>query len=569
MWPRITLTSFLLLLAGVSWAEDPPEKSLRQFIDFKKSVGILDYFPSDNIPDEAAQSSNNIDHTLNGVLSRRRALAHTLSADLHWGNESGHGEITSGYRNDHFWLYPSTITPGKIQFIGRIGTKIYGVDETRSLAIDAQIGPLVTVGQQYGGIADGGHFYVVAPSTNMLKITETGGAPFYYNARYLQAPPPGNIFKSHLDRFLITGSSKTGFGMTVYFSSSDLIESWPAENFFEVIGGAEEYITCIGDPLFGNLPLYTNKAVRLVTGSEYPDDENPGNINVRLIYSGIGCVSQKSVKNMNNTQYFFSGGQGGNVPGIYAFNGVSVKEKTKPLRTFFRDMVKRSTDTAPKAASFVYQDNYCLSVVTVTVKSTTTNTTVCIDTNDRITMYRPFHFDDSAEFNDNVYLEVDTWAMGNPVPADIVRREVLTVGRGALRDVFYPGSINGIPLEAAVPWAYKTKDFDLGDAARQKSPERAYIKTSASTGAFVLTVQANYDFGKSSTTWTIDLSTFKATASSGTWSVVRSTDSMVTKLLFPTGAKPLDFNNINFEVSSSSDIAIDYIDLYVNKRPLK
>ena len=361
--------------------------------------------------------------------------------------------------------------------------------------------------------------------------------------------------------------------MTVFFSSSDLIESWPPENTLEVIGEPEEYITCIGDPLFGNLPLYTNKATRLVTGSVYPDDEDAGNINVRLIHSGVGCLSQKSVKTMNNMQYFLSGGQGGNVPGIYAFNGVSVKEKTKPLRTFFRDSVNISTGIVETSAAFVYRENYCLSVTTITNSPANGVLTVCIDGSDRITTYDNFNFSDSFEFNDKVHLLTNRCALGG---AGGQCSEIISGYFRAIHNPSYTNDFDEFPhtdvnekKPSAIQFAYKTKDFDLGHPNAEKGPERAYVKSSVSTNPVILTVQANYNFGSSSTTWRINLSTYYATVSSNTQTIYKSSDSMVTKLTFPSSLNKLDFNTINFTVSASSAVILDYIDFYALKRPLK
>lgn len=554
---------FLAISCAASFAADPPAGTLRKLIKFKESVGNFDFFQSDEIPEMAAQSLKNVDYQINGSLRRRRGVENFVSVT------SPFVQIGGGAVNDSFWIYKTTTNHS--YFISRISGAI-GHSAGFDIGYFDQniLQPFVT--GQVDAIQADGNFYVVSEVTPIVKLTEVQPlTPL--NMSYISKSPAGRIIKSHLDRFLVTGSTRAGEENIVYYSSANFIGTWPEDNFFEVFAQSGERITCLGDPIFGNLPLYTNRTTRLITGSDYPDPEDStsgseGNINVRLVYDGIGCSSPRSVKNVRNKQYFFSSGQDGQFPGIYEFNGVSVKEKTKPIRNFFKNSVQNSTATL--AVGYVYGDQYCLNVATNGCERPAV--VVCVDETDRIWKYDPLRVGMLADLNGVAYAAMDidqrtqtpcngrssNYHIGQYDKSD----EFEKFGDGTSPNLYYP-----------ISWSYKTKDFSMSDqggdnSARQKFPDRAYIKTSVSTMTpTYMNVQANYDYGTSSTNWRIDVSTIYKTGNILT--VMKSSSAVVNKLLFDSGVRNLDFIFINFEISSSSNILVDSLDFYAGLRPLK
>lgn len=554
---------FLAISCVTSFAADPPSGTLRKLIKFKESVGNFDFFQSDEIPEMAAQSSKNLDFLINGSLRRRRGIQNFVSVT------APYIPIGSGARNDSFWIYKTTTN--HTYFISRVGGAIGHSPGLDTGIFDQNILQPFTTGQ-VDAIQSEGNFYVVSEATPIVKLTEVQPlTPL--GMSYINRSPAGKIIKSHLDRFLVTGSTRPGEENIVYYSSANFIGTWPEDNFFEVFAQSGERITCLGDPIFGNLPLYTNRTTRLVTGSDYPDPEDStagseGNISVRLVYDGIGCSSPRSVKNVRNKQYFFSSGQDGQFPGIYEFNGVSVKEKTKSIRNFFKNSVQNSTATL--AIGYVYGDQYCLNVATNGCERPLA--VVCVDDTDRVWVHPKFDVGMMADLNGQSYIMADRVSYDGTPPCG----ENAPSYRISLYDKLeeYDRLGDGTAPTAQlfqIPWSYKTKDFSMSDqtdnSARQKFPDRAYIKTSVSTATTYLNVQANYDYGTSSTSWRVDVSTIYKTGNILT--VMKSSSAVVNKLLFDSGTTNRDFTFINFEISSSSNILVDSLDFYAGLRVLK
>lgn len=534
-------------------AEDPPANALHLFLNFNQSKGLMDYYSSDNIPDEYAREMNNVDWSLNGGLHSRRGIQ--------WYYTPSPAQETN-MSIQYFWVHTST-TNNKY-FFNRLHGDFYS-GWFRSLPFPDDLSPIPSHGWdcRIDYLNSNGLAFFVSETTGMYKVFEKVPGTLIF--QIVPQGPRGYIAKTHLDRMVVAGSTNPSDAMTVFFSSANDYEQWPAENFVDLNSeSGQEKITCIGDQIFGNLPIYTNKTTRLVTGTEYPDADNdsPGNITVKTISNTIGCADQRAVKTLRNKQYFYSDGQGGNYPGIYEFNGVTVKEKTIPYRRFFKDFVVNSS-TAPGASpiAFTWKDSYCVLVATINGALTgsgdilgfvpTTDAQICIDENDRITFSGAsrvggFDIDGSTGYFINNLL------------------------RGGGNHGVYVYDVAGSTLDLRqdlvqlpISWKYKTKDFGMTNQnnVRAKVPERLYIKHSKNPG--IMTVRANYDFGTSSTTWTIDTSSFYKTGDKLT--VMTSSDNIINRLRFPSSTR---FRYVNFELFGASQAAVDFLDFFATPESL-
>lgn len=550
--------SFLIFPAILGAAEPAP---LRQYVDFKDSVGNFDYFKSDEIPDTASQSQDNIDFSIDSRLRPRRGRVEFTHLD-----PGSFG--TSAQSQRYFWAFTST---------NGVNYGIIGLTSLQHISIPASFGltGLTFVDfsrpfMQMDFTNANGVGYVVSEDSRVVKVTE--GAPNTpLRATSLPGSPAGSIIKPHLDRMLISGCTIPDTQMTVYFSSSSDFDKYPADNFFDVDAVASnEKITCIGDSIFGNAPLFTNKTTRLITGTEYPSTEEaidlPGNISIKLISPSIGCVSQRTVKTAKGKTMFFSGGQNGTIPGIYEFNGVSVKERTKQYRRFFRDTVVVSTYPPPTA--FVYKDTYCLQVATKDasgLSSPFASTLVCLDENDKLLFQSDSNIGAFDLFGDRGYFFTARQTVTpNPASSNGKWHLIFSYDTAGTTQDSVLGSDGTTPTFYPIPWNYKTKDFNMGsnNVNRLKTPERLYVKHSVSPSTGIFTVTAIYDFGKSSTSWTINASTRTPPYLTGSITTVMNTSiDRIEKLTFP--GSPM-FNFINFEISGSSDVAINYLDFYAN-----
>lgn len=575
---RKSFILFLGILAGgLARAADPPQGSLRLFIPFTKSGGLFKYLKSDQMPDNNARSVNNLDYSIDGLMRSRHTIkavfdltfSQTPSANINESIVDGTLKNIKQPQNDYFIIYHATT--GFNYFVSKVEDQIDIIENENALEIPIQI--QLSTGS-IDAIETNGDLFIVNEVSPIIKITEISQSYVDPNLvlvnlkkSYIPGSPSGNILKTHLDRYLVAGSTVGGQQNTLIYSSGTTFDgadiySWPPENTIELFAQSNERITCIGDAVFGNVPIYTNFTSRLLTGSDYGDDITPGNINVRMINGNVGCSSQKSVKNLRNKQYFYFSGEGGQWPGIYEFNGVGVKEKTAPIRSFFRDEVQNSTATLHTA--YTYKDKYCLNVATNSFDRL--NTVVCVDETDRIWMYRPFIPSMMDTLNGASYF-VSYFALmdKNKIGASGDTGARYSIYRYDVDDLL--DIIRNVPIP--ISWTYKTKDFPIGDEnmSRQKVPERVYFKTESTTYSCIVQVQANFDFGKSSMTWLVDPSTFYSKGSIIT--VSSATGNVLNRLYFPTGKSNLDFNNINFEVSGSSKVQIDYIDAYFGTQALK
>ena len=67
---KLILGSLLLVAGSIGiYCADPPENTLFLNIDFSQIKGQFDYLDSTEIPDEYGQYINNIDWSINGLLT--------------------------------------------------------------------------------------------------------------------------------------------------------------------------------------------------------------------------------------------------------------------------------------------------------------------------------------------------------------------------------------------------------------------------------------------------------------------------------------------------------------------
>lgn len=560
MWKNTILLSMVLSLAPTLFAEDSPAGIQRFVVSFKDSVGLFDYFKSDDIPDKAAQVATNIDWSIDGALHSRRGIdnVYYFNALNDISNIVGNGQAVQGARNDSFWVYRSTTD--RLYLIARFESFLQAITPPEgTYAQDLTATKPFKTGQA-DALKTEGNFYIVSESSPITKITEVDptSPSNKLQVSFIQNSPSGKAIKPHLDRFLVIGSTLSGYENTVLYSSPSNINSWPAFNTIEIFAKTGEYITCIGDPLFGNVPLYTNQTVRLITGSQYPDEESPGNISIRQIYDGIGCASQRSIKNLRNKQYFYSRGQGGNVPGIYEFNGVSIKEKTKPYRRWFANVVQNSTATLPTA--FVYQDKYCLAVASNGVDRL--GPIVCVDDTEKIYRIDGINVAMADEDKGTLWFLNDARSYINT--GENINYKANIWDSNNFMDHLKIGNTSA-SRNPTIDWRYKTKDFGFNERGlRRNMPERIYIQADKSTSS-IINLVATYDFGRATDYWRIDLSTIYSqgnTLNSSILTVENGSGSVINKLLPATGVVDKNFTHVNFEVFGSSAVSIDYLDFY-------
>lgn len=541
-------------------ADAPPASAIRQYINFKDSVGLVDYYKSDEIPDNGAVTVNGLDWTLDGTMKTR--LAYSLVAPA----ISVLASIVPPYLPRYFWVYTSTT--GTNYFVAKIDEQLRAIN---SFTSDVQLGQIQRAKLDH--IVSGGILYVVNETSPILKIVETNPLNVLtLKMTLLNKSPAGNIIKPHLDRLIVAGSTRASEEMTVYFSSADDFDTWSPENFFEVNSITNgERITCMGDSIFGNLPLFTNKTTRLITGTEYPSvvdavnaPDIAGNITVKNISENIGCVNQETVKTVKGKTVFFSAGQNQTTPGIYEFNGVTVKERTKQYRRWFNNSVLISTDILPTA--FVYQDNYCVNLASV--NAIYADQLFCIDADDRLT--KRIIVSNALAGNNIIPPTIGMMdfigSQGYFLNGFNVRPQSTNPGENALIYKYNDSgttrdSITSNAAKINIEWDYKTKDFDMKDKNRVKTPERAYFKHATSSASRVVDVIATYDFGPASTTWRIDTSSFTNYTDGPVRTILKTQVDAIQRLAFPAGIK---FNFINFEVRGSTPVSLSYIDFYAN-----
>lgn len=516
-------------------AEDIPPNAVRLMVDFSKPGGLVDYYTSDNIPDNAAQLIYNIDFRRNGNLSTRKGVSTYLAGN---NQNSYAGPYTANYIS--FFVSTRSYAYLVEQFHDNI--------EFKSAAPGAVVTYQTTdTGNDYiDGVNWNGTFYIIG------HTNPPGGSRFIEFAtddirqtNNLTGMPQGHMLQPHLDRLLISGS--TTFPLRVFYSDANLPESFNAANTLDITGVREyDRVTGIGPTLLGSLPIYTKFSTRLLYGTVFPTAGSGGNTGVRVISENIGSVHHRTIKNMNNKQYFFSSGPSGTQPGIYVFNGITVKEATKAVRKLFEGI---NVTTAPLPNAFVYKDSYCLNVST---KNGLRNTQqICIDDNDAVRL-SSFTVETTGEA-----LGIDGVAIYNGETRAINGNNAASYKDSVLLYDYDSGSDSpGSPTQPIV-WRYKTKDFAPTNdfKIRPKVPNRMYISSQYIPTSFSVT--ANYDFGRASTTWIVNSTTIYKTDKIQT--VIKSSATMVNKLTFPGN---IEFKNINFELTGSSYSSIDSIDFY-------
>lgn len=527
----------LLMWAAFGVCADPPPQSNRLTIELHKSGGYMDYFGSDNIPDNYAQSVMNVDWTINGSLRKRKGVFpfDTLTSP------------PGGYSSPSF-IATFVSTTSNIYLITVVGGGVWytKIDTSgRKLASSVALSG-VSWTRRVDGINNQGYFYITGDDNSSgWRIGESSPGTLYV----LQSSqiPLGHFVTNHIDRMLVAGSTTTP--LRIFYSSGTAYDSFPASQYFDLTGTREyESITGLGETLLGLKPVYTNTTVRVISGTAYPSAAlgTAGNIVVRVVADSIGCVDGATVKNLNNKQYFFSAGSNGTAPGIYVFNGVGVNEVSKAARRFFRDYTQVSSTHIPTA--YVDQDKYCLSFASPTMSIN--SQVVCVeDGTNRISFLksRPrlgttpsFYvgFDRLTTYGGNVYAV----QAGEGASTNI--NQIWRIGYGEGDDF----------SDSPANWNYKTKDFDMGEKGKEKIADRAYLSYAWAPTTF--SFAANYDFGNSTKSWNINSTTSYKTPDMETIKMTSST--VVTKVSF--GSKR--FTHINFELSGGSVTTVDQIDFY-------
>lgn len=570
-----------ILSVGYVVAEELPPNSVKQTIDFRASKGVFTYYNGKDIPDEYAQEILNVDLTRNGG---------SLSPRGGWNNIANLADHGDSYSPGALFIFVSSTSHkylvAKQSDIWRYVDLL--TESPHSFSLNA-------TNFAADGISANSNFYLLMQDSNMVKVGESSAVNGTLWNLTVSTTVRGQMFGRHLDRYLVAGDSAAV--LTVYFSDPDNIEAFPALNTFEITGvKGYDYITGLGEPLLGSLPIYTRNSTRILQGTVFPDRETAGNVVVRVVSDNIGCLSHKSIKNLkNNKQYFLSGGQDGQFPGIYAFNGITVSEKTKGQRSLFKNAIAFATSTprdqdtrTVTPSAFIYRDKYCTSFTTSNpfpsgiYNSTVVNVSklmVCVDENDIVEVYQHgdlvtfntganleelgyFHFDDGDS------IDGKTYAIGGDNGGELsknARDRIFQLDSGDMDNISESGA-----NPFSVNWKYKSKDFAMGDEGRPKSPNRAYLSYQFWPTTF--TIKANYDFGTSSSTWIINSTTNYRVGGTGFFdngsirTVAYSSTTVTSKLVFPQSKK---FKFVNFEIFGTTYSSIYNIDFYATKEPLE
>ena len=541
---RTKLLILCALLGGCSpaYAADPPANSVNLKLDFSKSKGLFDYVGTDNIPNDTFQNLKNIDFRRFGNLSSR--LGHLHIGSFNTPNGTYHGKN---------FLSVFVSTTGFKYFISVINRRPEYTRADSPGFPGNPFDPLAGVpnfNAPFDGINWNGTFYFtgVTDSTGNKVIETAAGTTLQMFE--VAAIPNGAFMQAHLDVLLVAGSTISP--LRLFYSEADAPEIFPAANTLDLTGIKEaDEITGLGPTLLGNLPIYTKNTTRNLSGTVFPSTGTGGNINIRVVSDNIGAVHHRTIKNRNNRQLFYSKGPGQTQPGIYSFNGISIEERTKAIQNFFKNNVGNydidSSSSCPNA--YVYNDKYCLNVSS---KNGLHNYyTICIDENDVPEIYEA-----SMENGGVNALDMVTVYEGNIY--GIAGTDSPNPGTGnRVYKLFNTTVDDGNPIR----WASKTKDYDMGDKSRTKTANRAYIVHQTTNTTF--TLRANYDFGRSSSVWTINSTSSYKTSNIETLTI--SSSSYLTKLTFPQ----TKFNWINFESSGTGFTAIDSIDFYAQPEPLR
>lgn len=524
----------LLFAASPLRAVEVPQGAIEVFINFSQSKGLFNYLNSVESPPDTAQDISNIDFKRNQNLSPRFHIGPTIIS-------GGDKNSIAGFKNS-LSIFVSTTNNAYI--VGRVDDRPFASTsgfEQNPVGRDIGDPTFFALGQrQSDEITINNAHYLINEASGIIKYNvEDNSANRFVG---LFGTPQGKYASSFLGSLLISGSTIAIRANRISYSTSTNVEQFPISNFLDIQGG-DTGITGLGAPLLGVMPIYTQSTTRMLTGTVFPESGTPGNVAVRTVSETVGCIHHRTIENRNNQQLFFSAGQYNTAPGIYAFNGVGVQELTKFIRPYFIDNINITTTPIPSA--FVYKNEYCLEVATKT--GLHVDTQICLDENNRIRISTGFPLDDLSTYKGVAYM-IET--------ATISATGVLPAGKVIKYDLSY----------ATIPWAYKTKDYDMGQQqqgnirSNQKTANRAYIDFENKAGT--ITVIANFDFGLSSQTFVINTSTSYKSGTIDT--VLKTSDRIINKLTFNLGKK---FNFVNFELKGDNDSSINSIDFYAVLEP--
>jgi len=534
------------------FAEDPPAGSQRLFVDFSKSRGFANYTHTEGLQETEAQLVENVE------LYDRRDLANRAGTRIMY-NEVDSYEAIQG---DFIKIMYSTTSgvDDKALAIVKHETGIYAylVNPRYSAfeRINPSFGGTVFLSVQNGAktepIIVKNKMYIVNDSSVSIYV-ESSYNNSYCNVLFTTAVPSGKYPQVHLDRFIVAGDTKAV--NRVYYSLDDNPTNFHPLDFFDLtLKSNDKGIMGIGEPFLGMLPIYTEKSVRVMVGNMFPTAGSGGNLTERIIADNIGCVHHRTIKNRKDGQYFLSRGLNETNPGIYKFNGVTVQEMTIPVRNYFKESVSYSSTVIPSA--FIYDDKYCVSLATPSGRYI--SQMVCLDELNRPTIYNG-----TGIYSDywDVYRSTPFGVHSGPGDVNMVK----ALDKNIVTDV---PIIAGVVSTAVVK--YQTKDFDFGEnnRVRKKTISRAYFDFNKNPGN--VNVIANFDFGKSSCSWNVDMRTDYSSANIKTVSL--SSDTIIDKLIFPypspSNPNLNKFNFVNFLITSTNAVHINSLDVYATVEPL-
>lgn len=565
------------LILALSWAmpaltAEPPQGSIPLRLQFSNSKGYMDHVPGDQIPDDGATVLEGADFSKNGNLTTRNGIF-----PIYGFNNPG-----DSYVNNNLALYVSSHS-GERYLLARVQQKYMSVAYKNG---NVPPGTEQTYNYTYLGENDvvtfNGSAYIVSDETVTRRLTEVKGStsPTVNNAIQevlITSSVLGSCAETYTDRMLVSCGERG----RKYVNSLRLHYSAPGNpnnivGYYDLDPVRENArITAIGPTLLGNKPIYTDKSTYLMSGTVLASLTGPGNATFRVIREDIGCIHHRTVKNRGNEQFFYSRGPGGTEPGIYAFNGVTIRNATKQARNWFRYLAETgvSTNTTAIPNSYVWKDSYCLNVATR--GGVYNNWAVCIDEQNRVSIeQRPPVVSVQGSFRRNNFdgvVNVDGNALAmagddnkNPTNSAYART-IFDLAASSWSNIEANSSLS-VPLG----FRYRTKDFSFqnpgGDSiAREKSMAAAFISYENRSGTF--TVNAVFDMGKSSITWFINsTTTYGQGASSSLLSMSTSAEHMVTRLMVSPNTK---FRTCAFEIRGSSYVSIQDLEAYAVPVALK
>lgn len=548
MWNTGRLKTFLiigiLLSSGIAIAEDPPQGAVNLRIDFKNSKGFANYTYSDGLENDEAQVMENTN------ISNKFNLEPRFGTALVASNPGG---LIPGRTGNFIKILNSTTTAvlGKIFIVLRYNDRIQALNMPPATFYQAyqdlvgQTDPII-IGNRMYVVQESSRSIIIVNDYNNQNITVEGSTKV----------PSGKYAQAHLNRFIVSGNTITA--NRVFYSLDQNPENFHPLDFFDLnLKSNDREITGIGEPFLGMLPIYTQSSTRVMIGNLFPSAGSGGNLTERIIADNIGAIHHRTIKNKQDGQYFFSMGVNGSAPGIYRFNGVSVQEMTRKIRNYFTTIVSLSTAVIPSA--FVYENRYCLC--TTSKNGVNIDRMVCLDEQNKPEIYT------------GIGITADYWDVFNSTAYGIHSgpgNEMFVKSLSRNTNTEYYELSNNNPL--TLTW--QSKDFDFGpqNRARVKNIDRAYIDFEKTAGNFK--ISAIYDFGKATTTWTVDMQTDygNGSSTSAIKTVVRSSGTVVDRLMFPqpspSSPNTNSFGFVNFLISSTGPVHINSIDIWATFKPL-